>query len=344
MGTGGSDPEELLTSLHSDVSTTSSRIITEPQGQPTMIVFPQDDTSINGSRNHSGLAHRTEEDTTIDTRTPKGPTIKRYDPPGYTFRHKKPPDKVSESWTLTLHDSTSPPAKPSPDIDTDPKQNIPETIQLEPQGEEIDSVGSLGFKSAQESEIIHHHRKMTTLGFHRVPTIHAPDPPLGKPKHGVHFYDQEFLIDTTEANSVPTATVQAMYITKPKEMDVIPNHADKPPDLFSDEAKWGTYAYAHLVQRSETSDVSLLIPESRMDEYKAYTDIFNTTSVPVLTEHYTPDDFPEKRTEHQVNHNYLAVDNGTFFCENPTDLILAQHSDTYHRTQHPDYEPLVLNT
>jgi hypothetical protein len=181
-----------------------------------------------------------------------------------------------------------------------------------------DSIGTIGFKSANESEILHHHRSMTAQGF----TRHAVRIPVEPP--GIHA-SEEATSNTGEVKSVKKKFVTFLgetvnYPRKERHTQRIADGITHPMTgtktkkvKHPKDNKWGKFAYAHMVQQHLPDHVHLIVPSNQIDEYNSYVAEWERP------EHADTDDDP----------SYLAIDNSTLYSECHLDTVLAKAYDEH---------------
>jgi hypothetical protein len=249
---------------------------------------------------------------------------RKTDPPGHILEQTRSHPQPFGSDTGSTYAHTYPNA----DIHVrhDPTDGTEEIITTIPRNikttdnkhDELDSTGTIGFMSANVSEIVHHHKIMTANGFSRCAKRPPQEPPTEQ-------REQDFIKKTVRFDTNTDAEEELSQLSDNKtttQANTESPHAND-DNLFSETTKWGTFAYAHLLQTDQPELVHMIIPTNKQNEYEAYVSSFDIAiTSPNPRKNYNP--------------NYLAIDGDVLTCENDVDTSLATAKDnkTKDKKQH----------
>jgi hypothetical protein len=244
---------------------------------------------------------------------------RKTDPPGHIIEQTRfhPPPFGSETGSTyaNTYSHTDIHVRNDPTDGTEPIiATVPRNIKTSGNNnDELDSTGTLGFMSANVSEIIHHHKIMTANGFNRCAKRPPQEPPTDNATHEDTQQEQDFTKKTVRFNTSTNTDEELSQITDNNTTHLNtkpPNETDD--NLFSETTKWGTFAYAHLLQTDQPELVHMIIPPNKQNEYEAYISSFDITTISTTKNH---------------NPNYLAIDGDVLSCENEIDIALATAKD-----------------
>jgi hypothetical protein len=227
--------------------------------------------------------------------------------PGQTQNHQQTfgSSEVNTNTSTCRYPNLEPRRDPTDGKD-DTNTGIPQKITTSTDdNHELDSIGTIGFMSANVSEIVHHHKLMTANGFIRCAKRPPQEPPT---RHTTN--DTEYDSLTRNAN---TTMQEPTNIKKTVRFDTNTTSDDE-SDLFSEKTRWGTFAFAQLVQEDQPELVHLLIPNDKRNDYDAYLSSFDRTN-------------NSTKPKHNPNPAYLAIDKDVISCADDIDTILATAKD-----------------